>query len=272
MGLQKKRFSQSNETSIPKIMERTNKLREDYHNIIGSCPFRCGECETHMHYMTCTSYEANSARTKLVKEFRKSLQKRTVHPVIISVFITGLLWSSKSVVPTMITISDTNLNQVLYQALEEQTRIGWSKLRRGFLSNSWAKAQRIYDGESNLINSHDWNKHFVTCILEFCWKMWEVRNNALHGNDTKSSRKKHLSNAQQQVDNLYERAELFDMNRYKDLHKVFKMKRENRMKKGLVSLLTWIKLAQDILVKVEQREAGAIEKWLVNKETYKGKT
>ena len=83
---------------------------------------------------------------------------------------------------------------------------------------------------------------------------------------------KHLSNAQQQVDNLYERAELFDMNRYKDLHKVFKMKRENRMKKGLVSLLTWIKLAQDILVKVEQREAGAIEKWLVNKETYKGKT
>ena len=48
------------------------------------------------------------------------------------------------------------------------------------------------------------------------------------------------------------------------------MKPEKRANKGVVSLKTWMKLATHILVKVEKREAGAIERWLCREDTYRG--
>ena len=80
----------------------------------------------------------------------------------------------------------------------------------------------------------------------------------MHGSSAKENRSKHISTLQLQVYNLYDRATIFYHKKYTDLEKVFNMKQEKRAKKGVVSLKTWMKLATDILVKVEKREAGAI--------------
>ena len=48
------------------------------------------------------------------------------------------------------------------------------------------------------------------------------------------------------------------------------MKKERRLKYGVVALHTWTNMAADIVVKVEKREAGSIERWLMRKEAYIG--
>ena len=73
-----------------------------------------------------------------------------------------------------------------------------------------------------------------------------------------------------QVDHLYERAKLLDNKKYSELSAVFKMQRKKGKKKGIVALTLWINLASVILMKVEKREAGNIDRWLKQKETYIG--
>ena len=270
VGLQKQRFSQSNEIALPHTMTQSNSLREQYHNILGQCPFQCGQCESHMHFMQCESPKAINARTRLINDLRRSLGRLNVHPTIISIIITGLLWTPTSRIPSVHMVCESTMNKLIIQAIKDQTEIGWDKLKRGFLATQWTQVQRLYDKEQRSQKYTYWNKLLVKYILDTTWNMWEIRNEALHGQDSKQSRLKKLSVTQQQVYNLYDRAEIFDMTKHRDLKKIFKMKRENRAKKGLVSLHTWIKLASAILIKAEHREASAIDKWLYRKDIDNG--
>ena len=248
----------------------TQHLREEQRRIVGLCPFQCGCKEGNMHYMICHSPRAVNARTRLINEFRKTMQQQNVHPTIVSIFITGLLWTDTTTIPTVLSIFDTNLNQTLRHAIQEQTSIGWNNIRRGFLSQQWAIVQQHYYSQSRFIGTKDWNKYFVTKLLAVSWSMWETRNTELHETSVKERRDNQLTRLRQQVDNLYQRASLFDHKVYMDLGEAFKMKKERRLKYGVVALHTWTNMAADIVVKVEKREAGSIERWLMRKEAYIG--
>ena len=271
VGSQKQCFLESAEKPIPYELKSTAKLRTAYQTNMGTCPFQCGQKERNMHYMSCPSISATNTRTQLVTKFRASLTRYDIHPSISSLLIYGMLWKPTSLPPTCTVVNKTSLNNEIQQAIGDQTLIGWDKVSRGLISSRWAQIQRTYCSHKNTTPTTDWNKFLLKQVLEVSWGMWEARNKSLHGTNVNDVRKKKLDILILQVDHLYERAKIFMSKRDSELSAVFKLQRKQRIKKSLGAITSWIKLATAVLVKVEKREAGNIEKWLTRKETYIGK-
>ena len=158
-GQQKELFERGK--GKPILNQKLQSLKEDEIVKLLLCPFHCGEREVHLHYIECKSAKATKKRNDLVHRFQKILENYKVHEGIIRLLLWGINWYQHKDIPT-ICLLDGKGNDMIQQAIKEQTLIGWGKLRRGFISSRWAVAQRIIPNTSHKGNATpNWSKFFV---------------------------------------------------------------------------------------------------------------
>ena len=266
-GAQKEKFARSAMKQQTYNNENLQDLEDKQIKLLAQCPFQCGQCEHHMHFMECKAPSASTARNDLCKKFVTILEGRKVHDAIIRLLLWGVTWNKNKTTPTCCTISH-DLDLLLDQAINEQTTIGWHNVRRGFISQKWAQAQRLVDTKTKSRTSMNWSKFFVQQILHISWQMWTHRNTSLHGTNQNEIRDKYLKTLQAQVTIHYERATELRQYNASEIDTVFKRKLQKRKQQGVVALETWLEMAKNVLEKAHTRASSKLEQWLQRKSTY----
>ena len=270
-GQQKELFERSKCTHTPNdIDKRAAKLHEDHIVTMAKCPFQCNHRETHLHYMECTSPIAISKRRELTKRFRATLEGFQVFEGITSLLLWGINWYPHKGSPTYIGLGGS-LDTIIHAAIEEQEKIGWHKLRRGFISAKWSQAQCSFAKDNATYNQHKWSKILIKQILHISWTMWTFRNETLHGLNKKAINMQHLGNLREQVDLAYTRATELKLYNKNEIAVVFKLPPKKRKKFGIEATESWLKMASNVLDKAQQRASTKLEKWLNRISVYIGK-
>ena len=132
-GRQKELFAQSTIANKVYHNDKLKQLEDEQIKNDAKCLFLCGECKTHMHAMECQSDKAKMKRRELIQRFKKTLEGVEVHDAIIRLLIWGIQWYPTKEVLTCILL-EGSIDDVIQQAIKEQTRIGWCNLQRGYLS------------------------------------------------------------------------------------------------------------------------------------------
>ena len=192
-GQQNELFAK-NDTAYKNIQDlKLQNLANDHIKQISNCPFQCGGKETHVHFLECKAPQVEVARRKLIKDFKSTCQKQNIHESIIHLILWGLQWINNKQVPTC-HLLDGSLNREIQAAIQEQTEIGWNKMRQGFLSSRWAKAQHIYTNDHNQTTRNNWSRIITSKVLEPSWTMWNEQNTALHETNQKDLRENIYNN------------------------------------------------------------------------------
>ena len=199
------------------------------------------------------------------------MQRYDIHDSITSLFIWGLRWTDTKKSPDYIGIGNREINAGIEQAIQEQNKIGWNNVRRGFISVWWAETQYKVDKQQKR-ESKQWNKLFVTWITNVSWEMWKLRNEELHGQNVKEGREKKLQHYQSLVSILYKQAHKVACLMDNDVTQLFKLSEERQKKKGVVALETWTGLAEKVLAQAEEKlqkiQENGLDKWLNRELTY----
>ena len=151
--------------------------------------------------MICTAPVAMEARRGIIKQTQKTMLSVGVNDTITRLLLKALTWTPGDEIPTFIGVGGT-MDCLLNSAIESQTEIGWEKAKQGFISNKWTVAQEYFISESKG-PSKDWKSILVRWMIESSWKMWEERNQTVHGNTIKEARKKKIQLLQDTVLLLY---------------------------------------------------------------------
>ena len=237
-GKQKHKFASSSNHKHENKDRKTVQLIEEQQVLLSKCPFGCGECKTDMHYMECKAPIANKSREALIKHLKQKMEKRGLHEAIITLLLKGIQWHRGAEIPTMSGVVEGKVNTLIFDAMEEQSKIGWHNLCRGFISRKWNQAQTEYDKQTK-VDTRDWSRTLVKWILDMSGDMWKERNNALHGNTTGETRGK--------VHVMYKRAKVLHTLNDFDIKEVFKLPEKKKKRQGVVALETWLRLAEKVL-------------------------
>ena len=172
-----KQYKEANDPDLVKLLDA--QIAHE-----ASFPFQCGMQEVHMHYMECVSNKATLLRRELVKKLQKSLEASNVHDAIIRLLVWGITWTNTKDIPTCALLEGA-IKEEIQKAISDQTAIGWHNMRRGFINTRWSSAQSIYNSQLHISTPKNWSKIFVSKILNVSWTMWNARNEALHGTNSK---------------------------------------------------------------------------------------
>ena len=274
VGRQKRKFLESSQKK-----KDTEKWTQEQHNIAeeglrieGSCPFQCGQEESHLHFMECEAQGAKQARRQIFLDTKNKLVSIGVDETIARLLVQGLSWSENCGIPSFIHIGNST-DKLITKAIESQTEIGWTNVKKGFLSKYWAEAQRQYIYYSRG-QAKDWGSILVRWMVETSWKMWEVRNKMIHGECIRESRDKKIVHLQEQIMLIYRQARVLHRFMNQSERRVFRMQVNRRIQGGVILLESWYSLAEKVLEAVEKRaddrQPTKLEQWLNRKYTYQG--
>jgi len=98
--------------------------------------------------------------------------------------------------------ADTSLH--IRRAIQHQNIIGWENFTRGYISNKWAKIQQsMTTTDIKYRKRNDWNTTLVKTVLSLHQKIWQHRNQDIHGNTIAEARALARQNICQWVHDLY---------------------------------------------------------------------
>ena len=139
IGEQKYKFHISKKVNQQKEGD-TNDNNKDEEQEIAACPSHCGERETNLHYIQCQHPLMKQAQVDERGVIKKKLERLDTPIEVITFILMGLSqWSNKQEVPyeEIPTVTGTTWGTQLLHALQEQDRLGWDKMHRGFMSRYW---------------------------------------------------------------------------------------------------------------------------------------
>ena len=246
-------------------------IKEEQKRELASCPFKCGMLETNLHFMECLQPQVLQIRRAKINNLRTRMEKYGLHEAIITCILWGLKWHSGKQIPTLPRLLNGAIENQIQLAIEDQASIGWENMRRGFISRRWSEAQQLFE-ENKKMQPKPWNTTIIKWILEYSWDMWMERIKALHGTNVKENREKRREKLGKEVEYLYLRVSKLPKPHNTDILQLFRMKEENRRKKGIIALESWIKMVTKVVRRAEEsiqtlKQTG-IDKWLNRIMTY----
>ena len=269
-GEQKEKFLHSKLQQQQITTEDEIQMAKEELKHAAQCPMKCGERETHLHFMTCKNEQAHRYKKQLIETCKKHLTKKNIYTPITSLLINGLNWTDDHKLPTY-SIRMTRADILISKAIDEQTNIGWSNLRRGMISKQWIIAQQIFIDETKAIERYNWGKLIIGQILNVSWGMWEWRNKILHGISKKDLAREKKALMHQKVDNIYKK---LCNGQYTQTNKTLNIFGENRnaMKKTIKKrdmewIESWISMAEEELAGMDKRDKNTIDSWIIREST-----
>ena len=112
-----------------------DKMKQRY-EITQQCP-HCKQNETNSHFQTCPAKEQYTE--SFIKTLKASLHRWGTEPTIKELLITKLSQRKQQEPP-----KPTEYKEWIEQVKTEQTQIGWDKIWKGFLTQSWGDIQENY--------------------------------------------------------------------------------------------------------------------------------
>lgn len=271
VGYQNQKFAHSkyNKGNITRDPRETELINKEIRRI-SKCPFSCGHTESHLHYMECEECRPTQLRAKLLKTMKAKLEKLNVYGAIISMFISGITWKERKVIPPYVSLR-TRTDQAVTRAAKEQEEIGGKNLRRGIISSGWATAQRTYLEETGTPNSQEWGKILVQTVIDVTYGMWTERNKELHGESKKEHNQKYVVELQEKVYFLYARLRETKVTTDDTTEHIFGKDRTTTKRKikkrGIMGMETWIGMAEETIAILERRAQHSIKEWIIRKNT-----
>ena len=175
------------------------------------CPYRCGQREDNMHYLTCPkSFDKMSimcleAINKWMIRVRTNNRVRTQ---LMKIFYDKLPIKRPGL---NVQYAKPNLFD---KALDEQDRIGWKLTMKGIFSREWGKIQEI---EYDKIRKQEklevwytgtwWTKHLIKNIIFWALNEWQKRNEHLHKEVEQRLIEKKRKENHKDIVELYEKQE-----------------------------------------------------------------
>ena len=152
----------------------------------------------------------------------------------------------------------------LRQVIEGQDDIGWVAMLQGYIQVSWAHEQDKHyqrmGWNKRKYNVQAWRQSLLKAMPEYTRDCWKLRNEAIHGDNTKEGRTIRLNKLRKQVGQLYQKKKEMDRKQARLLYAVPKVQ---RLKYGVQALTLWIGKVEEVLkLNREQVEKYTICRWL----------
>ena len=164
----------------------------------------CGVIETKMHYLWCKSSNINKVRTKHIHLLKTQIHALQTYPgittAIIKILTNGFVdeWIEELDGPT-------EIDKCLYTSVKKQQALGLNSLAKDYLNDEWGKTQRLWMNTQKLPQQQQWTKNIIITLHTYAYSTWKSRNDILHKESIKDSRKKKREKLQQRVSDLYGR-------------------------------------------------------------------
>lgn len=140
-----------------------------------------------------------------------------------------------------ITIAYDTINDVLQQAIQEQSDIGWEKLLSGMGTVTWKTLPDMIDAGNPAPpkrSASDWINSATHQLLKFSLRCWKARNQAIHGPTRQEQQQIALQRVRDQITNIYRNPpELAPQFR-----SIFEVPIEHRLKMSLNAAEQWASL------------------------------
>lgn len=145
------------------------------------CPV-CGfDGETTDHILCCPHPDAKREWHKTLGNLEEWMKQQSTDPNLIEAILENINAWRESRPPKL----SANSAQKLTEAIEMQTKIGWSSFIRGFVYCDWKEIQRAHLQKIQSKKSHKrWLKMLIIKFWQISWDMWRFRNGILHTQST----------------------------------------------------------------------------------------
>ena len=98
------------------------------------------------------------------------------------------------------------IDESIYLAFHQQTKIGWPHTLRGHLSSHWGLAMTTYMHHrysNQAFKPTSWTCMAIRSLREYAYSQWKERNSHIHGVDLKASQAIRRKHTQQQITTAY---------------------------------------------------------------------
>ena len=147
------------------------------------CPLCTQTNETCDHVLYCQNHHMCRVRDKYLRNLQQQLSQLNTDPNIskcITTEITAWLKSNQQPSPQQPTNhdADTNIDNTLTSAIQNQRTIGWGNFLRGFISKDWIRIQDEYYSITSFVknfNIHLWTNKIIEATILIAHKLWRER-------------------------------------------------------------------------------------------------
>jgi hypothetical protein len=129
------------------------------------------------------------------------------------------------------------------KATKQQEQVGWIAFFQGFISWEWLSVQYHTQPETPLTTRIHWASKVICAMHEYVSSLWQLRNSNAHDGPN-NTHNIGLRKLQHYADRLYDHE---DRKYIPIFNNVFQRPREHLYQKKLISLQTWIGLAEEQL-------------------------
>ena len=147
------------------------------------CPLCTQTNETCDNVLHCQNHHIFRVRDKYLRNLQQQLSQLNTDPNIskcITIEITAWLKSNQQPSTQQPTNhdADTNINNTLTSAIQNQRTIGWGNFLRGFISKDWIRIQDEYYSITSFVknfNIHLWTNKIIEATILIARKLWRER-------------------------------------------------------------------------------------------------
>ncbi len=241
-----------------------NQQNNKYYGESAACPICSHPIETTAHVFKCHHPEAIDNRNAAFSSFVEILKKGTPE-ILLEAVISGMhqWWHTNctSTIKPPTTGSRLPSFQIIHQAFEAQTSIGWDAFHRGHVTHKWKEAfkqhlrPRTPISPSRLeLAAGKWIRLMITTVWTYSSKLWNFRNQVVHGKTELSRISKTLRALQDKTRELYLRFENDPFMVPESSRYLFTRPVENMLLMHPDGLAAWIRSVEEGLLTQEHRE------------------
>ena len=159
-------------------------------NAQSECPAKCGQLETHNHYLFCeekSMIESREIKGRILKQY---FLIRNTHPYIINTIMQYLQYGTEE---TLLRMGDPvdHISKKTREAVEENMHLSKESFEKGFISTKWQEAQnqwsRTMAGPKK--RQQQWGRDLVIGLQTYTYDVWKTCNKKLHGSNSVEANK-----------------------------------------------------------------------------------
>ena len=145
-----------------------------------SCPSCPAPLEDSDHFWSCPA----TSRTKWRKTCHKALRDKLTE-LDTALPLQSLLLEAAKAVLDGLPLDTITIDPAVEHVATAQANIGWDQIFKGRFSQSWRIMQDQYLGsrQTKCNTGQTWLTNVINTIFQEWWKLWELRNEDLHGRD-----------------------------------------------------------------------------------------
>jgi len=174
------------------------------------CPAGCGQSDSRMYFIQCTSRHLQAGHIKRRGDFRKTYGKLRTAKVIYEDFMRIFISLRSGDAPTShVTYFESDLDKTVRREWIEQRKIGWDQILKGRINKYWGIAQGVF--YQNSPETRDkvhystslWAAATIRSLSKFSLHLLNDRCDSLHEADEEDTKRIIKKCLIKRVDNLY---------------------------------------------------------------------